>query len=158
VRLAAQVLSHSVAAGISMQVATGQLPPTAKGTAEFAEKVDTVFDMLNSRMHVADKPARWAVSSGNDHVIRLLEAKDWVSTWTFKGAKSQSAIKCHWGLQTSIASIASLSTELLNEGYRFVCTARFNQDCVENFFSVIYQVWTAKQVGKTASLMMTSFC
>jgi len=40
-------------------------------------------------------------------------------------------------LQTSIASIVSLSQELLHEGFQFVCTARFNQDSIKNFFAGI---------------------
>ena len=35
VRLAAQTLSHSVAAGMSVHIANSLLPHTAKGTAEF---------------------------------------------------------------------------------------------------------------------------
>jgi len=55
----------------------------------------------------------------------------------FEGARSQSGIHCHWGLQTSIVSIHALCSELLNEGYKFVATSRFNQDCVEDLFAAI---------------------
>jgi hypothetical protein len=50
VRLSAQVLSHSVAAGIQTQVACNDIHSvTAKYTAEFVEKMDVLFDLLNSR-------------------------------------------------------------------------------------------------------------
>jgi len=48
VKLATQVLSHSVAAGISTHVSTSQLPPEAQDTSEFVDKMDTLFDSLNS--------------------------------------------------------------------------------------------------------------
>jgi hypothetical protein len=137
VRLAAQVLSHSVAAGISMQVATKQLPLTAHGTATFVENMDTVFDLLNSRQLTADRPARCAITNRNDHLNRLMMLESWIRGWQFEGAHSKTSIKYHWGLLASVSSIMSLSTELLSEGFQFVCTPRFNQDCVENFFAAI---------------------
>jgi hypothetical protein len=137
VRLAAQILSHSVAAGINMQVSTKQLPVAALGTATFVENMDAVFDLLNSRQLVGDRPSRCAITSHNNNLNRLMELKSWVSKWHFEGVRSQSSIKCHMGLQTSISSIVSLSQELLSEGFKFVCTSRFNQDCLENFFASI---------------------
>lgn len=47
--LAAEVLSHTVAAGISTYVALGKLPDEAIHTAEFVEAVDGLFDCFNSR-------------------------------------------------------------------------------------------------------------
>jgi hypothetical protein len=69
--------------------------------------------------------------------MNLKEMSKWLGTWLFKGARLQSAIKCHWDLQTSISSILSLASELISEGYSFVCTTRFNQYCIENFFAGI---------------------
>ena len=48
VRLAAQTLSHSVAAGISMLVQLGALPEEAKATASFIERIDRLFNAFNS--------------------------------------------------------------------------------------------------------------
>lgn len=99
--------------------------------------MDVLFDLMNSRLCIADKPARCALSNRNDNFNRLQEMKKWIGTWQFIGARAQSAIKCHWGLQTSITSILSLTSELFSEGFSYVCTSRFNQDCVENFFAGI---------------------
>jgi hypothetical protein len=137
VRLAAQVLSHSVAAGIYMQVATRQMPAGSTGTAKFVDNMDTVFDLLNSRHLVGDRPARCAITMRNDNMNKLHFLKKWISSWQFEGVRNQATIKSHWGLQTSISSIISLSEELLKEGFDFVCTSRFNQDCIENFFAAI---------------------
>lgn len=137
VRPAAQILSHSVAAGMFTRVATHELPTDAQHTAEFVEKMDTLFDLLNSRLRFADKEARCAVSLNNSCRQQLVELKQWVSSWCFLGCRSTAGIHCHWGLRTSIQNIVSLSDELLAEDFSFVCTARFNQDCIENFFASI---------------------
>ena len=77
--------------------------------------------------------SRCALSANNANCLAPL--KDWVRTWSFIGARAQSAIKCHDGLLTSLQSITCMSQELLTGGFSFVCTSRFNQDCLENFFA-----------------------
>ena len=50
VRLAVQVFSHSVSAGIRTCIETGEIKSTtAKDTADFLELLDQTFDILNSR-------------------------------------------------------------------------------------------------------------
>ncbi|KAK0134038.1 Protein O-GlcNAcase [Merluccius polli] len=49
VNMAAQVLSHTVAAGLYTYVALGKLPGEAVHTAEFVELIDSLFDSFNSR-------------------------------------------------------------------------------------------------------------
>lgn len=135
VSLASQVLSHSVAAGLHMRVLTKELPPEAIQTAAFVDKMDILFDILNSRKRWGDRPARWALCKRNDNLEQLLVFKEWVGKWHFVGARAQSQIKCQQGLQMSISSIHSLACELLDQGFSYVCTSRFNQDCLENFFA-----------------------
>ena len=48
VNLAAQVLSHSVAAGISALVTLKHLHDSAKDTAQFVEHFDGLFNTFNS--------------------------------------------------------------------------------------------------------------
>jgi hypothetical protein len=56
VKLATQVLSHTVAASICMYVSLGGLPSIAMGTAEFLLKFDSVFDCVNcSTLHSTKK-------------------------------------------------------------------------------------------------------
>ena len=135
VSLAAQVLSHSVAAGIKMRIITKELAVDAAFTAEFIENIDKLFDLLNSRLLKADRPARCAVTASNKNLQDLLTLKQWVDKWRFIGARAPSAIHSHWGLQVSIVSIHALCEELMAEGFKFICTSRLNQDCVENFFA-----------------------
>jgi hypothetical protein len=79
---AAQILSHSVAAGMNTLVATNQVNAViAKHTANFVEKMDVLFDLMNSRVCIADKPARCALSNRNDSFNSLQEMKQWIGTW-----------------------------------------------------------------------------
>ena len=104
-----------------------------------------LFDVLNSCKKHDAKPAKCALSAANTNVKTLVTLKEWVGTWTFVDARAQSAKKCHQGLLTSLQNIKSLSCELMtDDGFAFVCTSRFNQDCIENFFACLRskQGWT----------------
>jgi len=136
VKFAVQVFSHSVASGIRTQIETNQLPPEARFTSEFIEKVDVLFDLPNTCKPFGEKPSRHAISANNNVIDQLELLNEWISEWKFN-SRTASSIKCIWGLQVSIASIVALSKSLLNEGFQFVATMRFNQDCVENFFAGI---------------------
>ena len=72
VNLAAQVLSHTVAAGISTLVALKQLPEDAKCTAEFIEHFDVLFNSFNSRNYKSSQKMGNAFSdkSGHDKFLR----------------------------------------------------------------------------------------
>ena len=77
VSLAAQVLIHSVAAGLKTRVVTNELYADAMSTASFVEQVDTMFDVLNSRRRRADKPARCAISSSGDSLNTLVTSREY---------------------------------------------------------------------------------
>ena len=67
VRLAAQVLSHSVAAGIYTHVALNAMPETATYTAEFLDKLDGLFDCFNSGNMTNAKQFRRALTATSPH-------------------------------------------------------------------------------------------
>lgn len=48
VKYAVQIFSNRVAAGMCMQMSYGFLPSEAVGTIDFIEKLDKLFDILNS--------------------------------------------------------------------------------------------------------------
>ena len=68
VRPAAQILSHSTSAGIFTRIATHELPADAQYTVEFLEKMDVLFDLLNSRARLADKDAHCAITADNKSI------------------------------------------------------------------------------------------
>ena len=81
VPLAAQTLSHSEAAGINMAVATNALPPEAAYTADFCERMDQLFDSVNSRKknirEMRSKPYKASVTSLSGHVNFWRENTEW---------------------------------------------------------------------------------
>ncbi|GFO35630.1 THAP domain-containing protein [Plakobranchus ocellatus] len=63
VKLAAQVLSHTVAAGITTMIKLNAIPPTASTTAEFIDSFDKLFNCFNSRTLNQKGPMANAISS-----------------------------------------------------------------------------------------------
>jgi hypothetical protein len=129
-----------VDAGISTCIEGKLMPAEAIETVEFIEKMDKLFDILNSRKKTADKMQRNALQNpakGTSAIADLLELKLWIQGWSFDGVPNIERIASHWGFISSITSIVELSRDLFAEGFAYICTARFNQDCIENFFSII---------------------
>ena len=103
----------------------------------FIKSMDILFEILNSRKPKADKPTRSALTLNNKFIQQLEDFRVWVKGWHFCGARSHKGIFSHWGLDVTISNIICLTNELLYEDFCYVCTAQFNQDCVENFFALI---------------------
>jgi len=118
------------------RVVTKEMKNDALATAEVVHKIDELFDLLNSRMPRADKVARCAITN-DDQLLTLNNYLSWIRRWSFENTNSKSRIMCQWGLVASITSIIALTRKLLKSGFSFVCTSRFNQDCIENYFAGI---------------------
>ncbi|CAB3980293.1 Transposable element P transposase [Paramuricea clavata] len=73
VKLATQVLSHTVAAAMLMYVSIGTLPPSATGTSELLSKFDKVFDCLNSSSFKAGKILNRPITSTSSHLQFMKE-------------------------------------------------------------------------------------
>ena len=71
VKLATQVFSHSVSAGIYTYVALGRLPSKAIGTAELLSKVDKIFDCCNSLSFRDGKICRRPLTSSSPHLQEI---------------------------------------------------------------------------------------
>lgn len=67
VKLAAQVFSNHCAAAMYALVTFQQLPAEAIHTARFVERVDRLFDCLNSSQRVAKTPYASAMCNGSVH-------------------------------------------------------------------------------------------
>lgn len=135
VKLATQVLSHSVAAGISTLCSLGGLPSDADHTAEFIETMDRLFNCFNSSGLRSTAKMRYAISEKSEHKTFLLECLNWLA-----GVKSQGkrALPCLTGWRMAIMCLLQLWDDLhKTHGIKFLLTNRLNQDCVENLFSVI---------------------
>lgn len=67
VSYAAQVLSGTVVAGILTCCFLGFMPGAAVQTAEFVERIDSLFDSLNSRTTFAKRDLMKPVSENSGH-------------------------------------------------------------------------------------------
>ena len=80
VNLAAQLLSHSVAAGISALVAIGRLEPEAQNTADFVERFDSLFNCFNSSRLSSGHKYRYAIRESSSHFAFLKECLIWLDS------------------------------------------------------------------------------
>ena len=144
VKLASQVLSHSVAAGIYTHVSLQGLPSEAVGTAAFLERVDKIFDSCNSLTFKDPKIQRRPFSQRSPHIeimesgVDLFQSLKVVHKAT--GQDKTSNFKCLKGWVITLKSIISLLHRLYNDGIvSFLITRRLNQDPLENPFGSIRQ-------------------
>ena len=137
VRLAAQVLSHSVSAGITTLCLIGNsLPPDAIHTAHFIEKFDNIFNVFNSATLTNAHKFRCAISETSDHVAFLKDSLNWLDS--VKSLGKHKTLPCLEGWKLTITSLLCLWKELKSQyDLAFLLTNRLNQDCLENFFSII---------------------
>ena len=132
VRLATEVLSHSVAAGIATLTRLEKLPPEAKTTADFVEFMDKLFNSFNSSSRKSSKPFGQALSDQTEHLKFLSESYDYLTELKLPNNKT---LPCINGWQISIRSLMSLWSELHDcHNFEFLLTNRLNQDCLENLF------------------------
>ncbi|KAK3801951.1 hypothetical protein RRG08_064545 [Elysia crispata] len=136
VKLAVQILSHSVAAGITTMVHYGDLPPEAMATAHFVEEFDKLFNCFNSSSRTGKAPMSHAISSSTEHVIILREKLRWLDS--IKLLNKSGTLPCIHGWKLTIACHLDFWDDLSNKyNVSFLITNRLNQDCLENMFSVV---------------------
>ena len=134
VNLAAQVLSHSVAAGINVLAQLEKLPKEASSTAIFIDNFDKLFNCFNSKTSASSQPMGHALGEDSGHKTFLQDQLTFLSE--IRLATGKKTPPCFNGWQISINALLGLWEELkLN--FKFLLTNRLNQDCVENLFSII---------------------
>ena len=138
VRLAAQVLSHSVSAGITTLCMTSdKLDADAIHTAHFLEKFNNLFDVFNSSNLYDANNYKCAITSKSDHIMFLKGTLNWLNE-VKRAGNGRALLPCLEGWKLSINSLIQLWDQLHQEkGLEFMLTNRLNQDCLENFFSRI---------------------
>ena len=136
VRLATQVFSHSVAAGIYTHVSLGALVVDAEYTADFVEMVDGLFDCFNAGNLNNAKELRRALTPSSAHWDHLSKAKSAFNTIQVLGCKSK--VPCISGFVLSINCLQHMFSSLHEKlGISFLLSNRLNQDCLENHFATI---------------------
>lgn len=138
VKLAAQVLSHTVQSALLSAICSGSLHCDARNTAEFVGNMDRLFDCFNSESICSTKVFRRAIKPDSLHIDFLLEMFNLFQSIEVPSLKTLPP--CILGWQMTIQSLLMLWNDLkLIQGVKFLLTRQLNQDCLENLFSVIRQ-------------------
>lgn len=133
VKYATQVLSHSIAAGLSTLVHFEVLPEAANKTVEFIDRFDKLFNVFNSSTLKSEKPMGNAFSVKSGHKEFLQEAPEWLHR-----VQTVNTLPCLSGWKMAIRCLLSLWDDLhQNHGFMFLLTRRLNQDSLETKFSRI---------------------
>lgn len=78
VKYAAQILSRSVSVGINTFISLNSLSGGAMFTAEFIERFNKLFDILNSSKLYSSDVNKQAFTNTNEQTIFLNETKDFL--------------------------------------------------------------------------------
>lgn len=136
VKLATQVLSHTVAAGISTMVKLKSLPLEASATAKFVNNFDQIFNCFNSRNLHSSQLKGNAISPSCAEIPFLQEMLEWLKTIRCLNKTGELPSLEGWTL--AIHCLLQLFEDLHgNHNVEFLLTSRLNQDCLENLFSVL---------------------
>lgn len=142
VKLATQVFSQTVSAAMRTAVETGQLPSPALDTAYFLERMNNMFDTMNSSAKFSPNPYKCAISSSTNSHLRtplatLLQDICWVKSFNMLTEKRRPP--CMESIQHSLVATKLLWEDMEAEGAQYLLTGRINQDPIENEFSVARQ-------------------
>jgi len=142
VRIAAQLFSNSVAAGLELYKIHVPGLKDSDATIQFTRRINDLFDLLNGRLPKDGIRA----DSERDKLAELEEASLWLDNWeryinTLSEPKQKQFLSrqtCH-GLRITLKSALDLTTTLLTQGFPYVLTGKFCQDPLEMFFGMIRQ-------------------
>lgn len=135
--LAAKVFSHTVHAGILCHVSLNNLPGNAIHTANFIEKIDTLFDIFNSAKYNDKKYRRPLTIKSNYHIEKLNELMQFLNDIKVLNKRLINPL-CINGWISNINALKLLWDDLKNNyNFKFLFTRRLTQDCVENLFCII---------------------
>ena len=114
VKLATQVLSHSVAAGISTACSLGALPDDAMETAKFVDRMDMLFNCFNSVSVSSSAQMRHSFSQNSGHIEFLRECLKWFSSVNLSAVASLHAYWDGRWLLTHCYSFGQIFTPNIN--------------------------------------------
>lgn len=142
VKFATQIFSATVAAGLCLYIRFGALPAEAAATADFVEKMDKLFDLLNSSKTPGTKLFNRAFK-GLDYQVDFL--KDClkffseVQVVSKNGENCTNRVKCIKYIRVTISGLLHLWEMVKTFKYDYLLTRRLNQDCLENYFGFVRQ-------------------
>uniref|UniRef100_A0A1E1W8R2 THAP-type domain-containing protein n=1 Tax=Pectinophora gossypiella TaxID=13191 RepID=A0A1E1W8R2_PECGO len=138
---ATQLLSHTVAAGLSAYVDFNVIDKSARDTVKFIKLMNNLFDILNSTNLIQNNENRKAFRGEDWQVNILNESLELFQTLTLldlnNGQVVTSNVKFINGFQITIRSILLLFEDLKSEGFDCLPTKRLTQVALENYFTEI---------------------
>ena len=115
--------------------------PEKKDASEFLKLINTWWTISNSK---AQKNTNWrlgdAAVKGDSKPLFLRQFADWVEEWQGAAHHFTLSAQTAHALVTTLRCTAHLIDDLLEEGYSFVMTARFQTDPLERRFSKYRQM------------------
>lgn len=112
VKYATQVFSESVSVALLTLIAIQELPLDAKFTALFTERMDKIFDSLNSStLKNQDDKLRYAMIDGSEHRASLESCISWIAQWHFGSPRDKQPCTVK-GWQITIKALLLLWTDL----------------------------------------------
>lgn len=162
VSTAANVLSHSVYAGMHLMAEAKMISPKAMGTAEFVKFMDTLFDSFNgeTKKPKDGKPHRICYHKDSPHNLLWLEAIKTFSSLKLVNKEGFDIGKLPFmtAWLRTLRSMKDLCHDLqINKGIEYIATRRFNQDPVENLFSCIRRLHPNPNINHFAADLKTMF-
>lgn len=139
VKLAAQVFSNRVAAGLSIYARANWISSTAIHTADFVGNMNDLFDSVNSTERFAKTKYGSALAEGTDHLAFWQNCIQWIKSWQFIDKETKTPVRppiSKKGWVLSLNALIGLWDEMKSQVH-FMLTSRFNQDPLENTFSSI---------------------
>lgn len=121
VRYASQVLSHSVAVALNTYIDFGVLSIEAKPTAIFIQKMNDLFDLLNS-CHLNNYNAFMGTEKQNDFLKTMLHLFENVKVVDNNGKEVTKQMRFLFGWKMAIRGVLELWQDLKNRGYSFLLT------------------------------------
>ncbi len=121
-----------VSPGIRTYVDAGLMREEARRAANFIEKINLLFDILNSTSPFA-KPGKEAITMSNleTKLKDLRGLQERISTWRFQGETLKNNMPFKTGWRVTIDGICRVLLTCLQSGFKFVGTRKLNQDCLE---------------------------
>ncbi|XP_059046613.1 uncharacterized protein LOC131842112 [Achroia grisella] len=137
VKLAAQVFSHSVAAGILAKIASNELPNEAHATATFVKKMDDLFDSINADSPDLRRGKKYScnLTMRSPHLALYKDMRKFISSMKYLSSRTTPPSQDGW-IQT-LNAIERLWNNLQVQKVKSLSTRRLNQDPLENCFGCI---------------------
>lgn len=122
-------------------MAKGLLEVDALQTAFFIDRINSIWDLMNSAQMERRGP-KSPISVGNlqQRKADLLHHADWVNQWKFRDCRGVTRIclPVKEGLVKTLRGMADIVSYLIEQqGFAYVRTRRFNTDHLENLFCQI---------------------